>query len=127
RHVRLAKGGRAGGACVGDVDDGDSGLAYLLQDSLPDHRVGLVEISAGEHLDVLDSDSGVLEREDRRLAAEFRNGLVGIASEFDHPGSENINISHLDSSWRPGPKLRSVVMLFAALAGRPSSCSAGTK
>ncbi len=61
-------------------------------------------------------------------AAELGNGLVGIASKFDHPGSQNINISHLDSSWRPGPKLRSVVKLLArCLAGRLNFCSAGTK
>src|SRR5208282_3239049 len=93
-HIGLAECGGAGRAGVGDVDDRNAGLADLLQNPLPDHRIGLVEIAAGEHLDVLDGDAGVLQRDQRRFAAKFRNGLLGIAPELDHPRTEHVDIWH---------------------------------
>src|ERR1700730_15346932 len=62
RHVRFGKRGRVGRACVGDVDHRNTGLANLLKDPLPDHRIGLIEVAGREHLDVLDIDPGVLDR-----------------------------------------------------------------
>ena len=111
RYEGLAECGRAGCAGVGDVDHGDAGLADLLEDALTDHRVSLIEVAAGEHLDVLDADAGVLERKDRGLAAEFRHRLGRITAELDHSGSQYVDVLHLGFSCRPAG-------VGAALLGR---------
>ena len=108
RHVCFAKRGRAGRACVGHIDDGNAGLANLLQDALTNHRVGLIQIAAREHLDIFDRDARVLHCDKSRFAAEFRNCLLGVTPELDHPGTEHVDITHFKTSWRPGATPRSV-------------------
>src|SRR5262249_7675337 len=111
----LAERGRAGRAGVGNVDDGDTGLADLLQDALADHRVGLVEVAAGEHLDVLDADAGVLEREDRGLTAKLGHAFGRIAADLDHSGSKYVTVLHLGSSRRTVNTLPAMGALRLAL------------
>src|SRR5208283_5374883 len=108
RHVGLAKRGRAGRAGIRDIDYGNTGLADLLEDPLPDHRIGLIEIARGEHLDVLDRNARILEREQGGFGAELRHRLFGVTPELDHPCAENVNVAHLDSSSEPGAKPRSL-------------------
>src|SRR5262249_53997607 len=81
-------------ARVGDVDDGNAGLADLLQDALADHGVGLKEIARRQELNVLDRHAGVLEGEQRRLGCQLTDILVGIAPELNHADSEHVYVSH---------------------------------
>src|SRR5262249_33390221 len=78
------------------------------------------EISAREHLDILDGDARILERFEHRFTAKFRHSLFGIAAEFEHSGTEHIYVSHFKPSWRPGVERGPSYKWFAAI-GRTAS------
>jgi hypothetical protein len=54
------EGSGAGGAGVGDVDDGYARLADLLQDALADHAAGLTQVAAVKRLHVLDGEPAIV-------------------------------------------------------------------
>ena len=91
---RLPEGRRARGAGVSDVDHGDAGLADLLQDALPHHRVRLEERAGGQQLDVTQREPGVVEREQQGLAAEVGHVPVPVASEPDHADTRDVDVTH---------------------------------
>ena len=93
-EARLAERRRPGGARVGDVDHWDAGLPDLLQDALPDHRVRLEQRAGSEELDVAHPEAGVVEREQRRLAAEIGNVTVLVPPEPDHADAGDMDVTH---------------------------------
>ena len=94
RRPGLAERRGAGGAGIGHVDHGDPGLADLLQDALADHAARLAQVSAVQRLHVLDGQSAVVERKERRLRTELRDGFFGKPSEFDHVHTDYVGICH---------------------------------
>ncbi len=98
-HVGFAEGGGAGGAGVSDIDDRDAGLADLLEDALPDHRVRLVEVAGHEDLDVLHGGAGVLQGEEAGLRGQLLHALLRVAAELDHAYPNDGYISHVSPSF----------------------------
>ena len=79
---------------VGHVDHGDTGLTDQLQHALPDHAARLAQVAAVERFHVLDAQSAVVEREQRRFGADLGDGFIGKPSELDHVHTHNVCVSH---------------------------------
>ncbi len=87
-----AQRGGAGGAGVGDVVDGDAGLADLLLQLLADAGRRAHEVAGGEHAHVLHGDAGVAERAERGLGGEVDGVLVGVLAELRHVDPEDPDV-----------------------------------
>ena len=92
RHDRRAQRGRARGARVGDVVDGDPGLADLLLQPLTHPGVGLHQATGREHADVAHRHPAVGEGGHRRFGREVDRVLVGVLAELRHLDAEDPDV-----------------------------------
>ena len=92
RHDRRAQRGRTGRARVGDVVDGDAGLADLLLQLLADAAAHRHEVARGEHAHLLHRHAAVGERAHRRLGREVDGVLVGVLAELRHVDPEDPDV-----------------------------------
>ncbi len=91
-HDRRPQRGGAGGAGVGDVVDGDAGLADLLLQLLADPGAGVHQVAGGEHADVGHRDTAVGECVCRRLCGEVDGVAVGVLAELGHVDAEDPDV-----------------------------------
>src|SRR5690606_24148021 len=82
----------AGGAGVGDVEDGDAGLADLLLELLADAGAGTQQVAGGQDVDVLDRHAPVGQRTQGGLGGEVHRVLVGVLAELGHPDAEDPHV-----------------------------------
>ena len=121
RHRRDAQGGGAGGAGVGDVVDGDAGLADLLLELLAACRPRAHEVARGEHAHVLHLDATVGERAERRLGREVDHVEVGVLAELGHVDPKDPEC-HLKKTWSTSQRLEAEADGLGAVPrrGRPT-------
>ena len=90
RHDRHPKGGGAGRTGVGDVVDGDAGLADLLLQGLAARAAH--EVAEPQDADVLHGDAAVGQGTHGGLGRQIDGVLVGVLPELGHVDPEDPNV-----------------------------------
>ena len=89
RQAGDPQGGGAGGAGVGHVEDGDSGLTDLLLQLLTDAGIGRHQVAGSDHPDVLHLDAAVGQGTQNRFSGQVDQVLVRMLAEFRHVDAQD--------------------------------------